>query len=392
MGHSNVGPSGAERLFACPGSVSAQAAIDIIEPSSPAALEGIAIHELAARCLREDLDPYVCIGETIEVKDNYGEVVEYTINDDFAFTVRMYRNAILNVLEQHNLDQKALQIESKFKLPEVHKNAHGTTDCSFVASDTLYVFDLKGGRGVIIDPVENKQCMYYAIRPYLDAKMFIKRIVIGIIQPRAKEGDYIKMWETTPERIETFMLDLKDAIRLTELKAPAFSSGEHCRFCKAQGNCPVIQNSIVKQVQEVAPQIDRVFPKITELTADQIGRALPALEVLKGFISNLEGYAFTLASKGEDVPNYTLTRTRKQRRNKDEQAVIDAFGEQLGDDVYGERKVRTPAQLEKIVGKDVLADYIIIPEGDLKLVPTKEAKDFITRKIEDVFKDVQLEN
>jgi len=391
MGHSVVSPSGAERFFACPGSVQAQAKIDLIEPSNPAALEGLAIHSLAAKCLKENKDPYECIGETVEVQDNYNETIEYTVNDDFAFAVRMYRNTILGILKEHELDQKTLQIESRFQIPEIDKAAKGTTDCAFVASDTLYVFDLKGGRGIVIDPKENKQCMYYAIRPFLSARMFIKRIIIGIIQPRAKEGEFIKMWETTPARMDLFIKELKTAIGLTRVKDPIFQVGSWCRFCKAQGSCPVIQNSLVTQLKEVAPQIESVFPKITELSPEQIGRALPALEVIKGFIGNLEGYALTLASKGEDIPNYSLVKGKKQRRYKDEQAVVDEFGGELGDDLYGERKLRTPAQLEKIVGKEKLNDFVFIPEGELKLVPTKEAKDFISRKVQDVFKDVQLD-
>ncbi len=390
MGHSNISPSGAERFFACPGSVGAQAKIDIIEPSNPAALEGLAIHELAAKCLKHDIDPYECIGDTVEVRDNYGDVIEFTVNDDFAFAVRMYRNTILSVLDEHGLDKKAMQIESKFKLPEVDDKAMGTTDCSFVASDTLYVWDLKGGRGIIVDPVENKQCMYYAIRPYLDAKMFIKKIKIGIIQPRAKEGDFIKMWETTPARMDEFIKELKRAIALTRVNNPDFNAGEHCRFCKAQGNCPVMQTSIVEKVALVAPGIESVFPRVTDLTPEQIGNALPALEILKGFIDNLQGYAFTLASKGEEIPNYTITRGRKHKKYKDEQAVIDAFSDVLGDDIYAERKIRTPAQLEKLLDKGDLNDYVFVPEGDLKLVPTKETKDFISRKVADVFKDVEL--
>jgi hypothetical protein len=385
MGHSVVSPSGAERFFNCPGSVQAQAKIDVIEPSNPAALEGLAIHELAAICLKEDADPYDKIGEIVEVKDNYQEVHEYTVNDDFAFAVRMYRNTILGILEEHGLDRKALQVEMSFKLPEIHAKAKGTTDCSFVASDTLYVLDLKGGRGIIINPKENKQCLYYALRPYLDAKMFIKHVVIGIIQPRAKSGEYIKMWETTPARLEEFIIELKRAIALTEVKKPDFTTGEWCRFCRAQGNCASLQKGLVTTIQNAIPQIDRVFPKVTELTPLQIGNALPALEVLKGFIANLEGYALSLASNGAEIPNYVLTKSKKQRRYKDDQAVVDRYEQKLGEDLYGERKLRTPAQLEKIVGKEELSDFIFVPEGDLKLVPTKEAKEFISRKIEDVF-------
>lgn len=392
MGHSSVSPSGAERFFACPGCVQAQAKIDIIEPSNPAALEGLAIHELAYDCLKHDIDPYDKIGETVTVKDNYNETIEFTVSDDFAFAVRMYRNTILGILEEHSLGQKALQIETKFNLPEVDKQASGTTDCSFIASDTLYVIDLKGGRGIIISPEENKQCMYYAIRPFLDARMFIKRIIIGIIQPRAKEGEFIKMWETTPARLDAFMSELGLAITKTRVDGPQYMSGEHCRFCTAQGNCPVIQDSIVKQVTLVAPGIESVFPRITDLTSQQIGNALPSLEILKGFIENLQGYAFTLASKGEEIPNYTLSRGKKHRTYKDEQAVIDAFEKQISKtDLYGLPKLRTPAQLEKIVGKEKLNDYVFVPKGDLKLVPTKEATEFISRKVADVFKDVQID-
>lgn len=391
MGHSNVSPSGAERFFACPGSVQAQAVIDIVEPSNMPALEGIAMHDLAAQCLRENIDPYEKIGEVITVKDNFKEVIEFEINDDFAFAVRMYRNTILRILEEHGLDQKALQIETQFTLPEVDKDARGTTDCSFIAEDTLYVFDFKGGRGIIVSPEENKQCMYYALRPFLDAQMFIKRIVIGIIQPRAKEGEFIKMWETTPERLLAFQMELKRAINLTRVKNPDFKAGPWCKYCSAQGTCPAIQEDIKTQVAVLNPSIAQSFPKVTDLTPDQIGNALPVLEVLKGYIENLEGYAFTLASSGNDIPNYCLTRGKKNRRYKDEQAVIDEFGEELGDDLYGERKVRTPAQLEKIVGKERLNDYVFVPEGDLKLVPTKEATDFIKRSVEEVFKDVELD-
>jgi len=141
-------------------------------------------------------------------------------------------------------------------------------------------------------------------------------------------------------------------------------------------------------MQAVVPDIASVFPRVTELTAEQIGNALPTLGVLKGFIENLEGYAFTLASKGQDIPNYSLTKSRKNRKYRDEKAVIDAFSKEIGRDLYAVPKLRTPAQLEKIVGKERLSDFVFIPEGELKLVPTKEAQDFVSRKVADVFKDV----
>ena len=389
--HTNISPSQAYRFFNCPGSVQAQSKIEVIEPSSPASLEGIAIHELAAKCMKEDTDPYEFVGELIEVKDNYGGVIEYNVTDDFAFAVRMYRNTILNILDQHGLPQSALQIETKCKIPEIDKYAQGTVDCSFIASDTLYVFDLKGGRGVIVSPEENLQCMYYAIRPYLDAKMFIHKVVIGIVQPRAKEGEFIKMWETTPERLDKFIAELKQAIACTRVKNPEFKAGSWCRWCKAEGSCPVNTEETKSQVQNLSPQIAGSFPSLVNITPETLGNALPALEAVKGMLEKLHGYAFTLASKGVDIPNYSLVRGRKNRRYIDEQSVIDAFESEYGDDIYKTKEIRSPAQLEKLVGKDELTKFVEVPEGDLKLVPTKEAKDFISRKVEEVFKDVQID-
>lgn len=390
--HSNISPSQAERFFNCPGSVQAQAKVDIIQPSSIFALEGTAIHEFAAQCLKEGVNPHDRKGDIIEVRDNYGDVVDFEVNDDFIFTVDVYRNKMLSLLKEHGVSPKALQIEAKFSIPEIDKNAKGTTDCSFVAGSTLYVWDLKAGRGVIIDPEENKQAMYYALRPFFDARMFIDRIVIGIIQPRAKEGDWIKDWETTPKRLDQFAEELKEAIKRTREKDPELKAGPWCKWCKVEGLCSARTKKVETQVRALAPDNTWRFPALSALTPEQIGNALPALEIVKSVLENLQGYALALASKGEDIPNYSLARKRKHRRWINEQSVIEKFGAEYGDDIFKPKTLRTPAQLEKVVkDKDELADYIEQPEGDLKLVPTEEAKEQISRKIEEVFKNVKLD-
>lgn len=391
MSHSNISPSQAKRFFGCPGSVQAQTKVSEKLPSHPAGLEGTAIHELAAICMTEDVNPYDLRGTMIEVKDNFGDVHEYEVNDDFAFTVDMYRNVIEGILEAHGLSPRALQIETKFNLPEIDPKARGTVDCSFVAEGTLYVIDLKSGRGIVVDPEDNKQAMYYAIRPYLDAKMFISKVKIGIIQPRAKEGDLIKFWETTPERMERFIEELKQAIARTREEDPAFVPGDYCHFCDALSVCPAQQKELVETVEEIAPQIAKSLPTVTELSPEQIGKALPALEVLEGYLKQLKRYAFVLAKDGKDIPGYSLSKSSKHRRWKDEQAVVQAFGKKYGDELWKKPKFKSPAQLEKIIGKKELADYWMKPEGNLKLVPTKKAKEVIDRSVQEAFKDVKVD-
>lgn len=388
--HTVISPSQAERFFNCPGSVQAQAKIDIEEASTVYQLEGTAIHELAANCLKNDIDPYEKIGAVIEVKDNYGETVEFTVNDEFAYTVRLYRNKILSLLEEHDATQSALQVEVRYSLPEIDEDAKGTTDCAFIAGDTLYVFDLKAGRGVIVDPEENKQAMYYALRPFLDAQMFVSRVIIYIIQPRAKEGDYIKCWETAPQRLLDFAEELKKAIKATRAKNPELKAGKWCGWCKAQSTCGVERTEVVSQMQAISPQIDQAFPQISDLSPEQIGKALPAFETLAQILKQLKRYAFTLAVSGREIPNYSLSRKRKNRRWRDEQAVISELEGEYGEDLYT-KKLRSPAQLEKLAGKEKVEDYIFTPEGGLTLVPTKEAQEHITRTAEAVFEDVDFD-
>ncbi len=385
--HSNVSPSSAERFFGCPGSVQEQAKIQIVEPPSPYAMEGTAIHELSAWCLQQNKDAEEFRGETVEVESD-GVVQEFTVNDDFIYTAQLYCNVIRGVLEENGLTHKSMQVETQFTLPEVDKDARGTTDCSFIAGDTLYVFDLKGGRGVIVSPEENKQLMYYALRPYLDAKLFVNRVVIGIIQPRAKEGDFVKMWETTPARLEEFQKELGLAITKTRVKNPSIRAGKHCKWCKAFGKCGAVQQQISELAQFVAPTIEKCFPRVTDLTVEQIAKALPAAALLKLWFEKLETYAFIMAKGGAEFPGYCLSRGRKNRKYIDEQAVIDEFEKDHGDSVYAQRKILSITHMEKLVGKKDLEKFLHTPEGELKFGMTKDATNEIKRTVEEAFSNV----
>lgn len=387
MKHSNISPSQAERFFGCPGSVQAIAKIALDLPPSQVALEGTAIHELAAQCLRNNLKPDDMLGETIEIEPTPGDTMEFKVDDEFVYVAKVYVDTIDELLQKHGLTRKALQVEAKYTLPEVDKDARGTTDCSFLAGDTLYVIDLKSGRGIVVDAEENKQGMYYAVRPFLDAKFLIRKIVIMIIQPRAKEGAIIKAWETTPERMNAFVTELKEAITLTRAKNAPIVPGDWCTFCPAAGSCQGIQKAMLTQAQTVLPNVMKLIPCVTELTAEKIGNALPALTMLKEVLGCLEDYALALALKGQEIPNYCLVRGKKNRQWIDEQAVIDELGEEYGPRIMS---LKSPAQVEKVVGKDKVKDLVVIPEGELKLTLKKEVQNEIKQTVEDVFKNVQL--
>ena len=387
--HSDRSPSQAHRFYAGPGSLREQAKVTEPETPSVAAMEGTAIHFLAAYCLENNIRPEKYPKRVITINQNKTSI-DFPVNEDFCYAVNVYIDTIDALLAKHSLTRKALKVESKIQLDEIDKDAKGTVDCSFIAEDTLYVIDLKGGRGVIVSPEENKQCLYYALRPYFDSKMFIDKIVLGIVQPRGKDGEQTKFWETTPERMDTFAVELQDAIRKTRDPKAPLVVGDHCKFCKAMILCPAYQKGIVAQAQRVLPRLDTVFPLITELNPKQIGEALPALYMLKELLQPLEEYAFKLMVGGTEIPGFGLSKTKPHRRWINEEAVVDEFYEQHGNQIM-DVKLKSPAQLEKVLGKEVLKEYIEQPEGELKLVLQKDLKERIKRTVEECFKDVELE-
>ena len=292
-----LSPSQTERFLNCAGSVSAQERVKYVPPANPAAIEGTGIHAVAAHCLIKRVDPRDLEGQLFKF-DYDGKEHSFLVDRDIVYCVLLYISTITRLLREAGLKLSALQVETKDELPDVSigggKNFGGTCDARFLAGSTLHIIDLKGGRGIIVDPHENPQCMSYAIRSVELMRMFITKVVIWIIQPRAKEGAFVKSWETTPERILAFKEELKAGIARTQDKNPEFKQGEWCGFCLAAGECPVLQKGIMKTVQKVIPRIDTVFPVVRNLTPEAIGNALPALELLKSFLENLKGVAFTM--------------------------------------------------------------------------------------------------
>lgn len=399
MDKNYTSPSQADRFFPCPGSVQAQEKIGIEQPASEPAIEGTGIHAFAAFCLTNRVDASGYKGQIFPYTYGSGkEKQDHTllINDDVIYTVNLYRNTILGQLKEAGLPESIIEIESYSECRDIPtgrgKFYGGTTDARCVIGTTLHIFDLKAGRGKIVSPEENKQCMSYAL-PVVDAMgMFVDKVVLWIIQPRAKEGDFVKSWVTTTKRIKDFKEEVKAALARTREKNPEYVQGDWCKWCTAAGSCPVLQKGIMTTAQNVIPKLDRVFPVVKNLTPEQIGKALPALHLLKAYLEALEGYAFTLLKAGHDVPNYVLTRTKKNRVWRDESAISDFLSRHLSADEYlTTPSVLSPAKIEKLVDPKILEPYVHVPEGDLKISLAKECTEHIKRTVDEVFKDVELD-
>lgn len=111
-------------------------------------------------------------------------------------------------------------------------------------------------------------------------------------------------------------------------------------------------------------------PKVEDLTIEQISHIMKLVPVVEDFISEVQSKAAELLGQGLEVPGFKLVQKRANRQWIDEDAVVEAFG-----DVALEKpKVKSPAKLEKIVGKEKILDYVMTPEAGVTVVPESDKR------------------
>lgn len=222
--HAKLSASGSKRWLACPGSVVLEALFP--ESNSPYAEEGTKAHAVAEELLYKVLglcyDKRVIENADAEMVRNVSTYTEYVAD-------------IYDGLKLKHKDAKAF-IEERVSYDEYVPNGFGRIDCIILAGKELHIADLKYGKGVAVDAVENTQQRLYALgalQEYGDIYV-IERITTHIVQPRLNSI-------TTETLTRAELEDWGNSIRQTAVDAwkgtRAFNAGEHCQFCRARATC-----------------------------------------------------------------------------------------------------------------------------------------------------------
>jgi hypothetical protein len=272
-------------------------------------------------------------------------------------------------------------IEKKFSLallnPPTERPMFGTSDFSAYdpATRTLYVFDLKYGQ-VPVEIEGNPQVKYYALGVWLtlDGKTQpVDEIVLTIIQPRRDHpAGVIRSITITLDELVAFGNDLIAAAYATLPKDAALHAGDHCKWCPAKARCPELQ----RLSQEIAAtEFDEVpiVPPPALIPREQFAEMLGKLHILDDWSASMKEHAYQELLAGREVPGFKLVERRAERKWEDEKtAALEAVREH-GDKVFEPLKLKSPAQVEKVVGKkkfkDTLSQHTIKKSSGLKLVP-----------------------
>lgn len=374
--HYPFGPSVIKRRINCLGSYNLEKAVPK-RPQNFYGAEGVIAHQIMAERILNKMT--ILGGHTVAEKGFQIEVTEEMLDH-----VMVYVELVRNLWEQWDT---VPEVERRVYIDKQRMLA-GTADTFFVVPyNRIIVLDFKYGQGVIVDVEDNEQCKSYALGALLslseDEIDEIPIVELIIVQPRAYSGEKIKRWEMpTKELLKWKNVLIETVDKALEPDAP-LTPGEWCQFCSGAPHCPTLSKQTLELTKRAFGEVE---PPVKSLTPEEISSILDKEKLIRNWLDSVEEYAEEIASKGTKIPGYMLEPKYGNRKWISEEAVYKFAGE---NDIFFEditvKKLKSPAQLEKLIGKlnkELLKPLIENPfkgyalvkgNSELQLEQTKEA-------------------
>ena len=369
--HAKLSPSAALRWINCPGSIKLS---EQCPPpgSSEYAEEGTTAHSLAElkiRCVTGQIEKEHVKNTlaSIEASSYYcGEMNEATT---------FYADHVIEIYNEGARRDPAAELmaEQRFSLDAWVPDCFGTSDAVVIAGNTIEVIDLKYGKGVKVDAIENPQLRLYGLGA---ADLFediydFDTVRMTIIQPRL---NHVSTEELSLEDLRKWgeeVVKPAAALALDEDQAPV-KCGDWCRWCPAKAVCRTRAEEQLKLAQ-------KEFADPELLTPEEIGDVLARGEALKKWVADVEEYVYSRALAGEHIDGWKLVAGRSVRKYSDELKVAETLQKAgFPEAMLYERKLLGITAMEKLVGKkkfaETLGDLIVKPEGKPVLVPESDER------------------
>lgn len=368
-GHHALGASSSHRWLYCHGSVEAEKGLP--NKSSANADEGSAAHELA---------------ELILTGANVKDLIGKPLPDNNAFTVTQ---EMIDYVEIYTSYVQALPglhfYEERVSYSDWVEGAYGTADAIAIdaKTKTLYVTDLKYGKGLRVDADENSQLMLYALGAYAENLMFyqIENVKMAIVQPRLDHiseyemhmGDLLKWGAWVAEQVEIIKAG----------NAPRTPSEKACQWCKAAATCPALKDYAESAILSQFDELD--MPNADTLTDAQLRKALESKKLIVSWLDAVERLVKERLEAGGKFDGFKLVAGRSLRKWGDESEAEQVLADLLKEDAY-ERKLISPAKAEKALGKTKakqIQDLIVKPEGAPTLALENDKRQSLSISVDD---------
>ena len=373
--HSPLGGSGTHRFLSCAGSFLLhrhQLENDEFETiESDFAKLGKAAHELCARAILENTEPYEYLGEEFG-----GYLAGWPDGIDLD-AVHVYFNECLGIVDREGFGR--VLVEETIHLPDLHPLLRGTVDFGYYNHRLVALRDYKNGEGIGVAAGGNRQLLYYAFLMIM-ADEHLRNLPrdfpvdLGIVQP-----NFYGIFEDPDTWITTigYVLDwghnellprMNSLMATQEIVEDDFVPGGHCQFCPVLLDCPKMQQAFREYVEGSEDFI-------LMLTDEELDRYYSQREHARRFMKALETTVHARLVGGSKIPSAKLVEKRTNRVWKPgAQAALQAA---FGDKAFTPREIKSPAQIEKLSsrGKELAREYGYKPESaSLSVAPIDDPR------------------
>lgn len=385
--HATLAPSAAHRWIECPGSIALSAGVE--GKSSVFAAEGTAAHELASQCLTNGFDAdhyadYVIDISAPGIATRFlmpgaplgDDDTRFVVDEEMVEGVQLYVDYVRKLASSHGKGENyEIEVEVRLDMRHIHRSIFGTGDTILYdkINKRLHVLDFKYGKGVVVDVTANPQLLTYAAgAAHLYHNREVRAVFLHIVQPRAPHQDgAIRTYQLDLIDLMEFEQVLGNAARATEDPDAPLHAGDWCRFCPALAFCPEARRHSTEAALAE-------FAEPARLSPEQLTKVLGEADLIGDWVKAVQVFAHAEAVAGRCPEGYKLVPKRAMRRWKDDclaEAAFSALFDPAA--IYTEPKFKSPAQIEKAIGKKTFAcmtDLVTKVSSGTNLVPLSDPR------------------
>lgn len=371
-----VGGSTASRRMGCPRSYRLEQLVPKDERGSEYAREGTALHELMAMTLRDGIEPVDMLPYTFTASDgSWSFTVDRALWDAKGEPALTAFDKFCAQMEEAIGDEMKMIIERRVAVPGI-AGAFGTSDIVARCGDEIFVMDWKFGFKPVMAE-ENKQLMFYAAGALNTEAGWVgpvdddTPVTLAIIQPLNTQSgkDIVQHWTTTVGGIYAYVDALKASVAEAQKSDAKIAKGSWCDFARCKTVCPLHLNAVGVLGEKLAAMKERQAasngsPEDRLDWGNRYAELLEAAELAEPLLAEIFAQAHAYVDQGSEIPGWGLEAKKAGARSwaADENKLKLYFKRhRIKLDVWTERKVKSPAQMEKILkakGIELPAAYI----------------------------------
>lgn len=367
MSHAPLAPSGAHRWLHCHASILAEKGFPDTETKE--AMEGSAMHEVRARCLKDGTPVWDFLGDlffggtrllTKCTEDRLRALIPGLDRiDDLCGDIIAHKKAE----PRYVLVEERMHFEDPFL-----KDVYGTLDFGAYIKDAfgdafVVISDLKFGQGVPVYAVDNEQQLIY-LALFLDSltkneRKRIKECRIIIDQPRIKEAG--GEWVITVADVERWKDKvLYPAVEAINKGSKQYAPGKYaCFWCKAKVACKAHTDFNVKTLgikfddERDGATFD--VAGIEMLSAERRAYLVMHSQMVRKWLDAIHDSLLDDGLKGRDTPGLKVVDGNQGKREwADPEYAEKKMVELLGDKAF-EQKLVSPTQADKLLPRKTWA-------------------------------------